>query len=150
VPLVPPTHVALQDLPDIAGVRNATCLRARFHGIEKLLGQAHIELRRLRLELEPNRYESRQIVFAEIGSYSLRSASSTKRSASSSVLKVGIFFFIPRDLLSVHIPSADRPDVALPTAFADRENEKNRSSARAPDRLKSLLGRRMPDIRSHG
>ncbi len=53
-------------------------------------------------------------------SYSLRSAVSTKRSAALSDLKAGIFFFIARDLPTVHVPGADRANVVPATASTSR------------------------------
>src|SRR5207244_5083293 len=59
-------------------------------------------------------------------SYSARSAVSTKCSASASVLKVGIFFFIAPNLLSVHVPRGNRANQALPAALSDREDQEDR------------------------
>src|SRR5580693_5823374 len=63
-------------------------------------------------------------------SYSVRSAVSTKRSASASVLKVGIFFFIAGNLLLVHVTGADGTKQALPIAFPDGKHQKNGATAR--------------------
>src|SRR3972149_4463557 len=53
-------------------------------------------------------------------SYALKSAASTKRSAASSVLNAGIFFFIVFDLLPVHVPGSDGTDVGLSGALVQR------------------------------
>src|SRR6202044_520478 len=58
-------------------------------------------------------------------SYSLKSAVSTKRSASTSVLKVGIFLFIAGNLPAVHVAGADRPNQALAATLADRKHQKD-------------------------
>src|ERR1700692_1792938 len=63
-------------------------------------------------------------------SYSLRSAVSTKRSASASLLKVGIFFFITHNLLPVHETGGNRANETLPATFAHGEDQKDRSTAR--------------------
>src|SRR5215813_13120776 len=58
-------------------------------------------------------------------SYSVRSAVATKRSASASLLKVGIFFFIVPDLLGSHVPGADRTDEPFPALFPDRKDKEH-------------------------
>src|SRR5208282_216389 len=57
-------------------------------------------------------------------SYSLRSAVSTKRSASASVLKVGIFFFIAPNFLPVHVAGTDGANQALAAMLPDGEDQK--------------------------
>src|ERR1017187_8301371 len=63
-------------------------------------------------------------------SYSLRSAASTKRSASSSVLKVGIVFFTAHNLLPVHVTGGNRANQVLPATLPDGEDQKDGLAAR--------------------
>src|SRR6266481_2254108 len=65
-------------------------------------------------------------------SYCVRSAVSTKCCASSSVSKLGIFFFIIVYLLLVHVSSADRSDIFLAVAFPDCENDEQGSAVSGP------------------
>src|SRR6266481_2157490 len=65
-------------------------------------------------------------------SYCVRSAVSTKCCASSSVSKLGIFFFIIVYLLLVHVSSADRPDIFLAVAFPNCENDEQGSAVSGP------------------
>src|SRR3989338_6316256 len=74
-------------------------------------------------------------------SYFDRSAVATNRSASASVLNVGIFFFIVPHFLFVHIPCANRTDKPFPGPLTDRKNQKDGSPACGlADRPKTLLG----------
>src|SRR6266446_2186443 len=74
-------------------------------------------------------------------SYCVRSAVSTKCCASSSVSKLGIFFFIVVYLLLVHVSSAHRPDIFLAVAFPDCENdEKGFAVSRPADGPMPFLG----------
>jgi hypothetical protein len=65
-------------------------------------------------------------------SYSVRSAVSAKSWASLSVLKAGILFFITFDLLPVHVAGAYRPDITVPAALPDREDNKDGPSLFGP------------------
>src|SRR3954451_19886652 len=65
-------------------------------------------------------------------SYSVRSASWTKRSASSSLRKTGHFFFIAFNLLPVHVTGADRSDVYGPAAFPVSEDHEHVAVGRRP------------------
>src|SRR5712691_7603130 len=81
-------------------------------------------------------------------SYSERSAVSTKCSASASVLKVGIFFFIASDLFPVHVTGGNRANQALPISLPDSEDQKHGSAARRlADRPKASLVSRMRLVR---
>src|SRR5215472_9859152 len=80
-------------------------------------------------------------------SYSLRSAVSTKCSASASVRKVGIFFFITRDLPRVHVTGTNWTDQALAVSRPDREDQKDRASGGGlADRAQALLAVRMRGV----
>src|SRR5258708_27241171 len=63
--------------------------------------------------------------FAPERSYSVRSAVPTNASASLSLLKVGIFFFIVLNFLSVHVASSNGPDILFTFLLADREAQKD-------------------------
>src|SRR5258708_20413883 len=63
--------------------------------------------------------------FARERSYSVRSAVQTNASASLSLLKVGIFFFIVLNFLSVHLASSNGPDILFTFLLADREGRED-------------------------
>jgi hypothetical protein len=108
-----PRHRLLQGLADEASVGNAAGFGARLDHGKQRLGQAHVDARVLPRKLEPG-------LNCET-SYSLRSASSKKRSASSSVSKIGIFFFILRHLLPVRMAGPDAPGSAREDNDLDAE-----------------------------
>src|ERR1700733_4562452 len=58
-------------------------------------------------------------------SYSLRSALSTKASASASVLNFGNFFFMGFNLLPVHVTCADGPDQKIFPFLPESKNNKH-------------------------
>src|SRR5580704_19714276 len=58
-------------------------------------------------------------------SYSVRSAVSTNRSASSSLLNVGIFFFIAPNLLPVHVTGSNGADQALSITLPEGEDQED-------------------------
>src|SRR6516165_5679966 len=73
-------------------------------------------------------------------SYSDRSAVSTKRSAASSLSKLGSFFFITGNLLRMHVASADRTDEHLSCPFAQSEYDQHTAAgACSADGLQPLL-----------
>src|SRR5580700_1643244 len=63
-------------------------------------------------------------------SYSDKSAVSTNRSASSSLLKIGIFLFIAPNLLPVHVTGGNGADQALSATLPDGEDQEDRTAAR--------------------
>src|SRR3954453_20501709 len=79
-------------------------------------------------------------------SYSVRSASATNRSASSSVLKAGQSFFIAPHLALVHVPDADGPQPRSPLG---EDGEDVPAPVGPPRRPVALLAReRIADVDS--
>jgi hypothetical protein len=54
-------HIPLDELSDVARVRNAARPRARFDGVEQGLRKAHVELRVFAGEFERNGFELRKV-----------------------------------------------------------------------------------------
>src|SRR5579862_3082593 len=57
----------LHGFADEAGIGDAARGGAFLHRIEQTLGQAHVELRGLFVELEPHRREAREVVRGQVG-----------------------------------------------------------------------------------
>jgi len=105
-------------LSDKALIGNAgTCCRG-FDRVEQRLGNPQIDA--LTFGLNSNR-----TIRSPLRSYSVRSASATNRSASSSVRSSGSGFFIAFNLFQVQETRADRANERLPIMLAQREHDQD-------------------------
>ena len=125
-------NLALHQLPDKPGIRNAAGAGAFFHGVEQGLRNAHVDVRGFGLELELDGCSAGEIVFRKVGGID-------KILACWSVSKLGIFFFIALDLLPVHVASAHWPDVPMLPTLSYGKHDEHSAPVDPANRLKPAL-----------